>query len=55
MDKKIPAVVVVVCSAALPKAPRMRSSKKEKAKSNMGDTSSPAIALERLNPRNPTK
>jgi hypothetical protein len=40
MDKKISVVVVAVCSAAPPKARRSRASKKEKAKSCAGDTSS---------------
>jgi hypothetical protein len=47
VDKKIPAVAAAVCSAASPKAPRRRSSKKEKAKSNVGDTSSPVIHPEK--------
>jgi hypothetical protein len=45
MEKKIPAVAVVVCSAAPPKALRRRASKKEKAKSSAGDTSSSVVRL----------
>jgi hypothetical protein len=37
-DKKVPAVAVASCSAAPPKAPRKKSSKK--GKSSAGDTSS---------------
>jgi hypothetical protein len=55
VDRKILAVVVVVCSAAPPKAPRKRSLKKEKAKSNAGTPLLPPFALERLNLWNPTK
>jgi hypothetical protein len=43
VDKKVPAVVVVGYSAAPPKARWKRALKKEKAKNNAGDTSSPAI------------
>jgi hypothetical protein len=43
MDKKISVVVVAVCSAAPPKARRSRASKKEKAKSCAGDTSSSVV------------
>jgi hypothetical protein len=43
VDKKISAVAVAVCSVAPPKARRKRASRKEKAKSVAGDTSSPAI------------
>jgi hypothetical protein len=43
VDKKISTVAGAVCSAAQPKAPRKRYLKKEKAKSNVGDTSSSAI------------
>jgi hypothetical protein len=43
MDKKIPAVAIAICSAAPPNARRRRVSKKEKTKSNAGDSSSPTV------------
>jgi hypothetical protein len=46
MDKKIPAVAIAVCSAAPPNAHRRRTSKKGKAKSCAGDTTSFAIRPE---------
>jgi hypothetical protein len=50
MDKKIPAVAIAVCSAAPPNAHRRRTSKKGKAKSCAGDTSSFAIRPDLQNP-----
>jgi hypothetical protein len=43
VDKKILAIAIAVCSAAPPKAPRRRTSKKGKVKSSAIDTSSPSV------------
>jgi hypothetical protein len=47
IDKKSPAIVVASCSATPPKAPRRKSSKK--LKSNIGDTSSSVVCLDKKN------
>jgi hypothetical protein len=45
IDKKALAIVVASCSAAPPKAPRRKSSKK--LKSNIGDTSSTVVCFDK--------
>jgi hypothetical protein len=45
LDKKVPAVAVASCSAAPPKAPRKKSSKK--GRSSAGDTSSSIVRPEK--------
>jgi hypothetical protein len=46
VDKKVPAVAVASCSAAPPKAPRKKASKKGTRKSEVGDISSSIIRPE---------
>jgi uncharacterized protein YktA (UPF0223 family) len=46
VDKKAPAIVVASCSAAPPKSPRSKSSKK--GKSSIGDTSSPIVRPDKV-------
>jgi hypothetical protein len=47
VDKKVPTVVVANCSAAPPKAPRKKASKKGIRKSDVGDTTSSIIRPEK--------
>jgi hypothetical protein len=55
VDKKVPAVVVVVCSAVLSKAPRKKSSKKGKGKSEAGNISSATIRPDKTKPLESSK
>jgi hypothetical protein len=47
MDKKVPAVAMAICSAAPPKAPRKKASKKGKGMREAGDISSSTIRPEK--------
>jgi uncharacterized protein YktA (UPF0223 family) len=47
VDKKVSAITVATCSAAPPKAPKKKASKKGKGKSDAGNTSSSIIRPEK--------